>query len=70
MLPVAAFAAPEIFGLVTSTSAYVTVSASLTQDVPVLATVAVPGLLTIFIQWWIVRRYVLGSERGDACARQ
>ncbi len=66
ILLVVAFAAPEIFGLVTSTSAYVTVSASLTQDVPVLATVAVPGLLTIFVQWWIVRRYVLGSERGDA----
>jgi hypothetical protein len=70
VLLVVAFAAPEIFAFATSTTDYVTVSASLTQDVPVLATVAVPGLLTIFIQWWIVRRYVLGRERGDACARQ
>jgi hypothetical protein len=66
ILLVVAFAAPEIFAFATSTTDYVTVNASLTQDVPVLATVAVPGLLTIFIQWWIVRRYVLGSERGDA----
>ena len=66
ILLVVAFAAPEIFAFATSTTDYVTVNASLTQDVPVLTTVAVPGLLTIFIQWWIVRRYVLGSERGDA----
>jgi len=67
VLLVVAFAAPEIFGLVTSTSAYVSVNASLTQDVPVLATVAVPGLLTIFIQCGIVTRYVVKrSARGDA----
>ena len=67
MLLVVAFAAPEILGFATSTSAYVTVNSALTEDVPVLLVVAaVPGLLTIFIQWWIVTSYLFGaSRRGE-----
>jgi hypothetical protein len=66
MLLVVAFAAPEILGFATSTSAYVTVNSALTEDVPVLVVAAVPGLLTIFIQWWIVTSYLFGaSRRGE-----
>ena len=56
MLLVLGLGALEVFGLVTQSSAAFSRSNAFAEDIPFFVAVAAPGLLTILIQWWFVRR--------------
>lgn len=51
-------AAVEIFGQASSGSTDFTRSQALASDLPLLLLIGLPGLLTVTIEWWIVRRAI------------
>ena len=61
---VVVLAAGEIFGLAAQGSAGFSRSNAFAEDAPFLVAVAVPGLLTIVIQWWFVHRHVARQTDG------
>ena len=63
VLFVAVLAAPEVFGLATTDPADVAARDDLGSLAIFLIVIGVPGLLTIFIQWWIMRRYLFHGRR-------
>jgi hypothetical protein len=62
---VTVLAAIEVFGLATQSGAGFSRSNAFAEDAPFLVAVAAPGLLTILIQWWFIRRYLL-KRSGSA----
>jgi hypothetical protein len=63
VLLVTTLAGLEVFGLVTQGGAALSVSNAFAEDAPFLVAVAVPGLMTILIQWWFVRQHLLKRMR-------
>jgi hypothetical protein len=52
------------FGITTSSSAAFSLGDALAEDLPLLLTILGPGLLTILVEWWFVRRLVRSHESG------
>jgi len=49
----------EVFGLSTGSSAEFSSANAFAEDLPFLGVIAIPGLVTILIQWWSVRRHLV-----------
>jgi hypothetical protein len=61
MLLVLALGTLEAFGLAAGGSTAFSLGDTIAEDGPFLGVIAIPGLLTIGVQWWLLRRMLSRS---------
>ena len=65
---IAALVTLEALALTTSAHATGQLPSALSKDVPILVEIGVPGVLAIFIQWWLLRQYANRRARRATAA--